>query len=610
MRAVVAFVLTVCSAWIVSQPAFAEKRVALVMGNSAYQNVNRLANPANDSGAISETLKSAGFDVVDLKRDLKVAEMRRALRDFSDKVRDADVAVVYYAGHGMEIDGVNYVIPVDAVLERDIDAYDEAVPLDRILTVIEPAKALRLVILDACRDNPFNQTMKRTIGSRAIGRGLAKVEPGSPNTLIAFAARAGSTASDGDSKNSPFTTALIKYLPRPGLDLRKAFGFARDDVLKATGNKQEPFVYGSLGGDDVSLVPATPAPVVTAPAANPSADIRRDYELALQLGTRSAWNSFLATYPNGFYSDLAKGQIDKIASEEARVAATEKAKVAIEEKARLAAEGARQAEQAKAAAEAKVAEAARIDAEKAKAVEQAKAAAAEQARAAMEKAAADKAAADKAAVAKAEADKTAASPVASTTPENKPTQQFASLPPETPAVKPAQLSAAETTRSVQLELRRVGCFTGSIDDQWTDAARRSLDLFNKHAGMKLDVKLASPEVLDAIRSKQARVCPLACDRGFRADGERCVKIVCDAGSALDGDGRCEKKERPSAKRQETAPRVEKRDQVQSEAPKVQAQGSGQIFCNQQGCRAVAKGCHIVHSREGFNPGGGQREACD
>ena len=608
MRAVLAFVLAAGSAWIASQPAFAEKRVALVLGNSAYQNVNRLANPANDSGAISETLKSAGFDVVDLKRDLKVADMRRALRDFSDKVRDADVAVVYYAGHGMEIDGTNYVIPVDAVLERDIDAYDEAIPLDRILTVIEPAKTLRLVILDACRDNPFSQTMKRTIGSRAIGRGLAKVEPGSPNTLIAFAARAGSTASDGDGKNSPFTTALIKYLPRPGLDLRKAFGFARDDVLKATGNKQEPFVYGSLGGDDVSLVPAAPAPVVTAPAANPSADIRRDYELALQLGTRSAWNSFLTTYPSGFYSDLAKGQIDKIASEETRVAATEKARLAAEEKAHLAAEGARQTEQAKAAADAKAAEAARIDAEKAKAVEQAKTAAAERARAAMEKAAADKAATDKAAMDKAAAakagpDKPAAPP--NTTPESQPAQQLASLPPETPVVKPAQLSDAETTRSVQLELRRVGCFTGSINDQWTDAARRSLDLFNKHAGMKLDVKLASPEVLDAVRSKAARVCPLACDRGFRADGERCVKIVCDAGSALNDDGRCEKKERPSAKRQETAPRVEKRDQVQSETPKAQAQGSGQIFCNRQGCRAVAKGCHIEPAVQGS-----QREVCN
>jgi uncharacterized caspase-like protein len=247
MRAVRAIVLAIWLTSLFSQQALAEKRVALVMGNSTYQNVARLTNPANDSEAMSATLKGAGFDVVDLKRDLTANEMRRALRGFSDTVRDADVAIVFFAGHGIEIDGVNYVIPVDAVLERDIDAFDEAIPLDRILTVIEPAKQLRLVILDPCRDNPFNKTMKRTIGARAIGRGLAKVEPTSPNTLIAFAAKAGSTASDGDSKNSPFTAALVKYLPSPGLDLRKAFGFARDDVLKATNNRQEPFILRLAG---------------------------------------------------------------------------------------------------------------------------------------------------------------------------------------------------------------------------------------------------------------------------------------------------------------------------------------------------------------------------
>src|ERR1700730_2771535 len=293
MRAVGAIFLAVWLTSLFSQPALAEKRVALVMGNSAYQSVNRLTNPANDSGAMSETLKNAGFDVVEFRRDLKVNEMRRALRDFSDRVSDADVAVVYYAGHGMEIDGINYVIPVDAVLERDIDAYDEAVSLDRILAVIEPAKALRLVILDACRDNPFNTTMKRTIGSRAIGRGLAKIEPNSPNTLIAFAAKAGSTASDGDSKNSPFTAALVKYLPKPGLDLRKAFGFTRDDVMKATNNRQEPFVYGSLGGDDVALVPASNAATPASPVPDPNSAIRRDYELAERVGTEPLVASFL-----------------------------------------------------------------------------------------------------------------------------------------------------------------------------------------------------------------------------------------------------------------------------------------------------------------------------
>src|ERR1700739_3644165 len=229
------------------RPAMADKRVALVIGNTAYQKVTRLTNPANDSGAMAETLKNAGFDVVDLERDLNVNQMRRTLREFSDRVRDADVAVVYYAGHGMEIDGTNYLVPVDAVLERDLDAFDEAIPLDRILAVIEPARQLRLVILDAWRDNPFTETMKRTIGSRAVGRGLAKVEPTSPNTLIAFAAKAGSIAADGDGRGSPFTAALVKHVTKPGLDLRKALGYVRDDVLKSTGNRQEPYVYGSLG---------------------------------------------------------------------------------------------------------------------------------------------------------------------------------------------------------------------------------------------------------------------------------------------------------------------------------------------------------------------------
>src|ERR1700680_4069950 len=219
---------------LVCQPALAEKRVALVLGNSAYQNVPRLPNPVNDGAVIAATLKAAGFDVVDSRHDLAAAETRRALRDFAAVARDADIAVVYYAGHGMEVDGSNYLIPVDAKLERDTDVYDEALSLDRILVAAEPAKQLRLVILDACRDNPFAKNMKKTVALRGIGRGLAKIEPASPNTLIAYSAKAGSTALDGDAKNSPFTMALAKHLTTPGLDVRRAFGFVRDDVLKAT----------------------------------------------------------------------------------------------------------------------------------------------------------------------------------------------------------------------------------------------------------------------------------------------------------------------------------------------------------------------------------------
>ena len=194
LRAILVAALAVLPMWFFSEPAFAEKRVALVIGNSAYQKVAPLANPAKDADDMSEMFKKAGFDVIQSRHDLGIGEMRRALRDFSDDARDADIAIVYYAGHGMEVDGINYLIPVDAILERDIDAFDEAMPLDRVLTVIEPARQLRLVILDACRDNPFGKNMKRAVASRAVGRGLAKVELVNPNTLIAFAAKAGSTA--------------------------------------------------------------------------------------------------------------------------------------------------------------------------------------------------------------------------------------------------------------------------------------------------------------------------------------------------------------------------------------------------------------------------------
>ena len=376
MRVASAFVVAICSMWLLSQPAFAERRVALVFGNSAYQNVALLANPANDAGAMAAMLKGAGFSVVTLKRDLKANEMRRALRDFSDEVRDADVAIVYYAGHGVEIEGINYLIPVDAVLERDIDDYDEAIPLDRILTVVEPAKKLRLIILDACRDNPF-KSMKYTMAQRSVARGLSKIEPSSPNTLIAYAAKAASTAADGDEKNSPFTAALVKYMPRPGLDLRKAFGFVRDDVLKVTHNRQEPFVYGSLGGDDVAPVPAVPLPQMTPPV-DPYAAARQDYELALQINVVSAWDSFISKYPSGFYTDLATAQRNTLraaqaaAAEEARLAAAKKsmeeAQAAAAEQARVAADQAKAAQDAKAARE-------REAFEKQKALEAAKAAA-------------------------------------------------------------------------------------------------------------------------------------------------------------------------------------------------------------------------------------------
>ncbi len=217
--------------------ALAQKRVALVVGNSAYLNAPKLANPSRDADAVARMFKAAAFEVVEARNDLEFTAFRRLLRDFSDKSRDADMAVVYFAGHGIEVEGSNYLVPVDAMLERDRDAQDEAISLERVLQTIEPAKNLRLVILDACRDNPFARKMKRTVATRALDRGFASIEPNQPNTLIAFAAKAGSTAEDGAGEHSPFTNSLLRHLTTPGLDLRKALGRVRDDVMQATSGK-------------------------------------------------------------------------------------------------------------------------------------------------------------------------------------------------------------------------------------------------------------------------------------------------------------------------------------------------------------------------------------
>jgi hypothetical protein len=552
--------------------AFAEKRVALVIGNSAYKNVARLTNPVNDAAAVVGMFKNAGFDEVVSRLDLNVVEMRRALREFGNKARDADIAVIYYAGHGIELDGNNFLIPIDATLETDTDVYDETFPLDRVLISVEPARQLRLVILDACRDNPFAKKMKRTIGSRAVGRGLAKVEPSSPNTMIAFAAKAGSTASDGDSKNSPFATALINHLPKPGLDLRKAFGFVRDDVLKATNNTQEPFVYGSLGGNDVTLVPATP--VVAAPV-DQDASMRRDYEFALQISSKPVWDAFIERYPSGFFTALAKAHRDKLAAEGVRIEATAKAKAALEEQTRLAIEGARAAEQAKAA------EQARIAAELAKKAGEAKVAEAERAKTAAIAKAVEEARLKAEQDAKVAAEKKAKE------------EKLVALTP--PADKSDQPAAVDLPRSLQAELRRVGCNTSAVDGNWNAASQKALDLFNKHAGMKLDVRAASADALDAVKGKTGRICPLICESGYRADDDRCVKIACRAGYQLSEDGACEKVEvkKPIAKREELKP---KREHVERSRPEAAApakpQASGQTVCTQQGCSPVPKGCTI------------------
>jgi tetratricopeptide (TPR) repeat protein len=230
-----------------SLPPLAERRVALVVGNSDYKEVGTLPNPQRDAETIAAVLRGIGFQTVTLVRDLSREKFLDALRTFAAEAEKADWAVIYYAGHGIELGGVNYLIPVDARLIADRDVQFEAVPLDQVLGAVEGAHKLRLVLLDACRDNPFARRMQRSLAARSIGRGLARIEPG-PGTLVAYAARDGQVALDGDGQNGPFAVALSKLLKQPGLEVNKLFRLVHDDVMEATGNRQEPYTYGALPG--------------------------------------------------------------------------------------------------------------------------------------------------------------------------------------------------------------------------------------------------------------------------------------------------------------------------------------------------------------------------
>jgi hypothetical protein len=218
-------------------------------------------------------------------------------------VTDADIAVIYYAGYGLNIHGTNYLIPIDAKLASDRDANEETITLEQLVGSVHGARRLRVIIIDACRDNPFARIMKTE--RTASFSGLGAVEPNSIDTLIAYAAKPGTTADDGGGDHSPFATALIDNLFVPGLDIRLAFGRVRDEVLKKTGYMQEPFVYGSLGGGNTALVPAPSQPVV----ANDLAGEKGDYALVEKIGTKGAWQVFLIQHPTGFYADLARQQI-------------------------------------------------------------------------------------------------------------------------------------------------------------------------------------------------------------------------------------------------------------------------------------------------------------
>ena len=307
-------------------PASAASRVALVIGNSAYAHVPVIPNPLNDAADIGSALGRLGFSVTRLE-NADYSALRRGLQEFQRAASAAEIAVVFYAGHGIEVDKQNFLVPVDARLASDRDVEFEAVSLDLVIRTVEHAGKLRLVILDACRDNPFAARMERGGATRSIGRGLSRVEP-SGEMLVAYAAKEGTVALDGTGRNSPYTAALLRHLEEPGLEVGLMFRKVRDAVLETTGREQEPFTYGSLSSRGAYLTepPAAGLPAAqTAPsgagsaAADPAvlARLRAEEELLFWDSIRDSndpedFRAYRGRYPGGRFEVLALNRLRRL----------------------------------------------------------------------------------------------------------------------------------------------------------------------------------------------------------------------------------------------------------------------------------------------------------
>ncbi len=287
-------------------PVAAEERVALVVGNAAYAGIPALANPANDAALMAAALGDVGFAVAaaaDADRDAMAA----AIRDFGRRLRAAGpeaVGLFYFAGHGVQANGVNYLVPIGAPIENEADLETAAVSAQWVLTQMEFAgNALNIVILDACRNNPFAG------GFRSRGGGLARMDAPS-GSLVAYAAAPGQTAADGAGANSPYTAALAEALRRPGLDLEDVFKRVRVAVEEATGRAQTPWEESSLKGD-FFFVPAS------APAPSPPAADDRALDLAFWNSIRDSTNpagfeAYLQQFPSGAFAGLARVRLAEL----------------------------------------------------------------------------------------------------------------------------------------------------------------------------------------------------------------------------------------------------------------------------------------------------------
>ncbi|MFD2055377.1 caspase domain-containing protein [Mesorhizobium calcicola] len=310
------------------------KRVALVIGNSEYVHAVTLPNPANDARLIASTLRNAGFEVIE-GVDQDNAGMRSLISRFTEQSYDADLAVIFYAGHGMQVDGKNYLIPVDAELTSPAYLKTRTVQIDDFMAALPPDPAVGVIILDACRDNPLARTLAASMPksrSTSLGTGLAPVEAksdgvGTGGLLIAYATDPGAIAFDGNGADSPYSTALARHLTEPGVEIQGALTRVRGEVAETTQGRQRPWHNASLGREVFLGKPVAPAANPVAGASNaaaisapapvasdpPSWEVeQRLWDEASKRSSIPFYEAYLDQFPNGRFATVAQLNIDEL----------------------------------------------------------------------------------------------------------------------------------------------------------------------------------------------------------------------------------------------------------------------------------------------------------
>jgi uncharacterized caspase-like protein len=453
---------------IVVTQAAAERRVALVVGNSQYAYTPALPNPRNDADDIANTLKNVGFEVV-VGYDLDHIKFARLIDDFARTLDGADVGLFFYAGHGLQFNDKNYLVTTEARLESTFQVGSETIELDAVIRLMEAKAQTNLIFLDACRNNPLSDNLKRNLAAinRAVtvGRGLARIEPTGRDTLVAFSAAPGQEAADGRGRNSPFTAALLQHLPKPGLEVSVMLKEVTADVRRDTNNTQRPqqlsdmsktFYFAKAEPEAVTAPPPLAAAPPVASTADPVAQFDAQFWQSAEAANEcEPIRAYVRQFPNGRFIELARLAERRLCKAGPEVALPQ---LSPPGPAPAAASG-----------------------------------------------------------------PSLAAPAAGAT--TNATLAPTNIPSATPTPPPV-VNVVEIGRKLQRELSRVGCVASGMesDGTWGSASRNALQSFNERTRSVVEIDKPTPEALEAVQGHKDRVCPTVCEPGTELHGTDCVAV--------------------------------------------------------------------------------------